>query len=481
MTKTRSLRAAAAAVALLTLAAAAGPDAAAGEPKLGSKPTIWESKGFPVEEKALMAMGDDYREFISANKTEREVIAAAVVLAEKKGFKKLDPSAPPAKIAPGDRLYYMVEGKILALIVAGKRPMHEGFRVVGAHIDAVRLDLKQHPLFEDGNVALLETHYYGGIKAYQWLSLPLALHGVVIKKDGTRVDVRIGEDPKDPVLVIPDLLAHLSWMADDHEGEEIPKEKLDVMVASRPDAKGGVKATVLHWLDAKYGIAEDDLESAELEAVPASPARDVGIDRSMVGGYGQDDRACGYATLRAVLDLGTPEHTAVALLVDKEEIGSTGVTGMDSVFLPTVGSTLLRAELGDKATDHVLRETFTKSLALSADVTLAADPLYPDLYDAKNVPFIGAGPAMDGAAHSEVIAHVRALLVRAKVFFQTGEFGKVTSSKSDAGTILPFITRTGIPGMNLSIPLLSMHAPFEVVSKADLYHGYRAYKAFMED
>ncbi|HEV8321722.1 MAG TPA: aminopeptidase [Myxococcota bacterium] len=468
------------AVALLALGMAA--DAGAGEPKLGTKPTIWEAKGGPADDKTIFAFGDAYRDFLSANKTEREVVATATAMAEKAGFKRLDPAAPPAKLAPGAKLYYSVEGKILALVVVGKRPIEEGFRVVGAHIDAVRLDLKQRPLFEDGNIALLETHYYGGIKPYHWLSMPLALHGVVIKRDGTRVDVRLGDDLADPVLVIPDLLAHLSGLADDREGEEIPKEKLDVMVASRPDPKGGgVRGTVLTWLKTKYGVAEDDLESAELEVVPASPARDVGIDRAAVGGYGQDDRACSYATLRATLEMGTPDHTAIALLVDKEEIGSTGVTGMDSVFLPTVASTLLRAALGDKATDHVLRTTFTRSMALSADVTLAADPLYPDLYDAKNVAYFGAGPSFESASHSELAAHLRDLLLKARVTFQTGEFGKVVSSKSDAGTILPFITRTGVPGMNLSIPLLSMHAPFEIVSKADLYHGYLAYKAFLED
>lgn len=451
--------------------------------KLGTKKTAWEAPETSRDE--VMRFGDDYIAFLSANKTERAFVAASVALAEHHGFRAW-PDGARKKTKPGERYYLQRHGKILALIVVGSRPIAEGVRIIGAHIDAVRIDLKQNPLYEDGNLALLETHYYGGIKKYQWLSLPLALHGVVIAKDGRRVDVKIGDDPKDPVLVIPDVLIHLHGHTKSIAGENVRGEALDPIVGSIPDATAAsarFKGAIKRLLREKYGIEELDFRTAELSLVPAHRARSVGLDGGLVGGYGQDDRACGYVALRAALAVGKPAYTAVTLLVDKEEIGSTGNTGAQSNFLQTVVGALLEAEVGPgPATEQRLRELFQRSKALSTDVTSAVNPHYAKLWDKKNANFLGSGPTWDqSGVHSEFMLFVRRLLERNKIPYQTGDFSRVFGGRHEGGTILPFLTRLGLDAMNFSIPLMSMHAPFELTSKVDLYWSRAAYTAFLTD
>jgi len=354
--------------------------------------------------------------------------------------------------------------------------------VVAGHIDSVRLDLKQTPVYADGNMALLETHYYGGIKSYQWLSEPLELRGVIIKKGGKKLEIAIGDDEDEPVLVIPDVAKHLSWAVDKTEGEEVPGEKLDPILSSTP-AQGAdgdrFAAEAARLLEQQYGVTLDDLVSAELELVPAGRPRDVGIDRAMIGGYGQDDRSCSYAALRAILDVNKPEHTAIVMLLDKEEIGSGGNTGARSNFVRRVVAELLAAtgqDAGELDVDRVLGE----SMVFSADVSGAVNPHYAEIFDPKNNAFIGSGIIWDQSAiHAEVMAYVRSLFDDADVMHQAAVWTKV--GKSGGGTVLPYFTQHGMNGLDVAIPLLSMHSPFEVISKADLYEAYRGYKAFLVD
>jgi aspartyl aminopeptidase len=386
-------------------------------------------------------------------------------------------------VRAGEKRIFTAHGKIAALVVGGNRPVAEGVRVVAAHVDAVRIDLKPNPVYQDANLGLLQTHYYGGIKPYQWLSVPLELRGVVVEPDGRTIEVRVGDEPTDPVMVIPDLLVHLSSHADRREGEQVQAESLDAIAGHVPSARGTsadrFRQSVLDALKSQYDVDPEDLASAELSLVPAGGARDVGLDRGLVGGYGQDDRACSYAALRAILDVGTPEHTAIVWLVDKEEIGSTGNTGARSTFLSTVVARLLAAQ--GRRTEHDLREALARSEALSADVTNAAHPQYPETIERRNAFFLGSGVAMDqSGVHAEFRRRVWDLLRAERVPFQTGEWARVTDSRSEYGTVLPYLTELGMNAMDLSIPLLSMHAPFEVVSKVDLHAGYRAYKAFLE-
>ena len=449
--------------------------------ELGHRKTAWQRKGF--DRKRAFALADDYKTFLTRHKTEREVVGAALALAKKRGFADLLADKRP-RVAPGARLYAGVHGKLLALIVVGKRPMAEGVHVVATHIDAVRLDLKQKPVYADGNLALLQTHYYGGIKKYQWLSMPLELRGVVVKKDGTAVEVAIGDQPSEPVLVIPDLAIHMSsGEADAIEGEQVPGESLDPVVSSTPGAGGddpfAAEAARLIERELKIGIG--DLASAELELVPAAPARDVGLDRAIIGGYGQDDRACSYAALRAILEVATPDHTAIVMLTDKEEVGSTGNTGAQSTFMRRVAAELIEGT-GKTSSETAVERMLTASMVWSADVSGAVNPLYPVVYEAQNEAFTGSGVVWDYTGiHAEVMGYTRRLLDRAGVAHQAAGWGKSTGSKTEDGTVLAFFTRLGMNGLNVSIPLLSMHAPYELVSKADLYEGYRAYKAFLAD
>ncbi len=471
-------------LAIVSLAVVA-TQARADDQPVGHAPTAWERKGF--DRPAAMAFAARYVKFVGANKSARETVGAAIGMAKKAGFRRLwsDEGKPggPRKLAAGAKVYADVHGKLAAFAVIGKQPLDRGVHVVAAHIDSVRIDLKQRPLYADGNVALLETHYYGGIKSYHWLSQPLELRGVVVKQSGEVVRIAIGDDPDEPVLVIPDVAPHV-YAPDREEGEDIPGEKLDAVFATTParSPAAGVDpyaAEAARLLAAEYGITVADLVSAELELVPASSPRDVGIDRAAIGGYGHDDRACAYAALRALLDAKRPEHTAIVVLVDKEETGSTGTTGARSRFLRRFVAELLAAR-GETATGLAVDRVLAASFVFSADVTGAINPLYADLYDPKNNAFLGGGVAWDRSGiHAEVLGYVRTLFDRAGVTHQAASWTKV--GKSGGGTVLSYFTRHGMDGIDVAIPVLSMHSTFEIVSKADLYEGYRAYKAFLLD
>jgi aspartyl aminopeptidase len=459
--------------------------ASADEPPIGHQPTAWERKAFAPHRKAAMTFGDEYRAFIDRHRTEREVVAAALALARQRGHKDLF-SAKRPRLGAGARVYAQVHGKLIAFAILGKKPIAEGVHIVATHIDAVRIDLKQNPLYADGNLALLETHYYGGIKKYQWLSQPLELRGVVITKAGKRIDVSIGSKPTDPVFVIPDVAVHVAGAVDRIEGEQVQGESLDPIVSSTPaDTRApGIDpfaAQTARLLSQQLGIELADLTSAELELVPAAPARDVGLDRAIVGGYGQDDRACSYAALRALLAASTPQHTAIVFFTDKEEIGSSGNTGARSQFVRRVIAELIEST-GSTPSELAVDRAMANSIVFSADTTGAVNPAYRELYERKNASFLGSGVVWDQTAvHAEVMAYVRGLFDRNGITHQPSTWTKTTGSKSEHGTVLPYFTRHGMDGLNVSIPLLSMHAPFELVSKADLYEGYRAYKAFLED
>lgn len=448
---------------------------------VGHKASAW-SMG-KIHTQAAMQMGKRYREFLNTNRTEREVVAAALGQAKTRGFVDLLAEDKGVSAKPGSKLFAEQHGKIAAFVIVGKKPLSEGMHVVAAHIDSVRIDLKQTPLYADGNMAMLETHYYGGVKPYQWLSQPLQLRGVVIRKDGKRVDVAIGDDPGEPVLVIPDIAAHMSSYVDRKEGEEVLGESLDPIVASMPASKGAdpYATEAARLIEKELGISIGDLASSELSLVPAAEVRDVGLDRAIVGGYGQDDRACAYAALQALWDARQPEHTAVVVLVDKEEVGSAGNTGARSNFLPRVVAELLEKQ-GKSASAAAIAKVFASSIVFSSDTSGAVNPHYPSLYDAKNASFLGSGVIWDqSGVHAELLAYVRGLFDKAQVKHQPSMWGKTHGSKGDEGTVLNFFTRLGMQGIDVSIPLLSMHSMFELVSKVDLYEGYRGYRAFLND
>jgi aspartyl aminopeptidase len=379
--------------------------------------------------------------------------------------------------------------KSAAIVIKGKKPVRDGLRIVISHIDSPRLDLKQVPLYQDSesHLALFETHYYGGIKKFQWVVIPLALHGVIVKKDGKKITFALGEDDRDPVFSVPDLLPHLSHDIQDNKklDEAIKAESLDVVIGSLPakgDFKEKIKAAILEKLHADYDITEQDFISAELEAVPAFKARDMGFDRSLIGAYGQDDRICAYAALQAILDIKNPEHTVLSLFVDKEEIGSEGnASAQATSFLRS----LIREQDANVDIDSVL----LKSKVISADVSSAVTPNYTDAFELKNASSLGNGIVMSkftghggkysaNDASAEYIAEIRALLDRAKVPWQTGELGKV--DKGGGGTVAKYFSRLGMEVVDLGAPVLSMHSPYEVASKADLYSSYLAYLAFLK-
>ena len=427
-----------------------------------------------------------YRRFLDAGRTERLCAAEAVRMAEERGYR---PYAPGMDVKPGDKLYHCNRGKAVMLAHIGRKPLSEGIQLAAAHIDSPRLDLKPNPLYEDSELAYFKTHYYGGIRKYQWVTMPLALHGVVILKDGTRVTVRIGEEEGEPRLVITDLLPHLGQ----EQGKKplataIPGETLNLLVGSRPiggeEESGRVKLAVMKLLNEKYGIVEDDLSSAELEAVPAIKACDIGLDRSMIGAYGHDDRVCAYAALKALLDLEeTPVKTAVCILADKEEIGSDGVTGMQSAAFDTFIEDLCAAQ------GAALRACFAKSFCLSADVTAAYDPNYPDVFEKRNESQLNHGIGLckytgargkSGAsdADAETVAYVRRLFDEAGVIWQISELGKVDAG--GGGTVAMYMANRNITTLDAGVPVLSMHAPFETVGKLDCYETYKGMKAVFQ-
>ena len=480
---------------------------------------------------AMEQLAEEYRQFISQNKTERECTKAAIALAEAAGYKPLSRAiAEELPLQPGDKVWAQAKGKALILVHVGRAPMQQGLNILGAHIDSPRLDIKQNPLYEAQGLALLDTHYYGGIKNYQWVALPLALHGVVAKTDGEVVDVVIGEDEADPVFCVTDLLPHLGRVQLEKKGATVVEgEDLDLLVGSFPKQAAGseaddgeaagdkaqaeasngaagasesgessdadapkdpVKARFLELLEEKYGIAEEDFLSAELEVVPAGPARDLGLDRSMILGYGQDDRVCAYTSLRAQLALAeapaVPETTAVCVLVDKEEIGSVGATGMTSRFFENTMAEIM--ELAGEGGMLPLRRGLEASRMLSSDVSAGFDPAYASVFEPKNSAYLGRGLVFNkytGArgksgsndASAEYVARVRRVMDDAGVFFQTAELGKVDAG--GGGTIAYIPAEYGMDVIDSGVAVLSMHAPWEATSKIDIYEAYRGYKAFL--
>lgn len=426
---------------------------------------------------------EDYKRFLDAAKTEREAAGFAEELAREAGFL---PFERGKKYSAGERVYKVNRGKAIILAVIGEKPVEQGTRISAAHIDSPRLDLKQNPLYESDELAYFKTHYYGGIKKYQWTTIPLELHGVVCKKDGTTVQVKIGDDESEPVLCVTDLLPHLaSEQSKKSLGEAIPGEKLNLLIGSRPlDAEKGsdlVKLNIMRILNERYDITESDFLSAELEAVPAGKARDLGLDRSMILAYGHDDRVCAYPALRAVMESTHPMYTAVTVLTDKEEIGSEGNTGLRSQYLRNFILDLALSQGGNG------RNALSNSKCLSADVNAAYDPNFSDQYEKRNACYAGRGVCLtkvlgvrgkagSSDASAEFIAECRALFDGNGVIWQTGELGKVDAG--GGGTVAKFIAEYDVDTVDVGVPVLSMHAPYEVVSKLDVYMAYRAFSAF---
>ena len=427
-----------------------------------------------------------YKAFLDEAKTEREAVIKSIAMAEAAGFK---PYTDGMALEPGLKIYRNVRGKALMLAVIGTASLSEGVNIAGAHVDAPRLDLKQLPLYEDGELAFFKTHYYGGIKKYQWVTLPLALHGVVVKKDGAAVNITIGEDQNDPIFTITDLLPHLGKeQAKKTLGQAFTGENLNILIGSRPTGEekesDRVKHTVLQLLNDKYGLIEDDFLSAELEAVPLSNARDIGFDRSMIGAYGQDDRSCAYAALRGILDIETPKKTAVCVLADKEEVGSDGVSGMQSAVFECFMEDLCDSQ-GVK-----LRHCFERSFCLSADVCNAFDPNFPDVSEKRNsaklnygmgiLKFTGSGGKSGSSdASAEVVGMLRRVFDQNGVIWQMAELGKV--DQGGGGTIAKYMANRNIDTIDAGVPVLSMHAPFEITSKLDCYMTYKGVKAVFND
>ena len=442
----------------------------------------------------IFTFNEGYKKFISKCKTERECVVESIKIAEEHGFKNLeDVINSNETLKTGDKVYANNMGKGLALFVIGKEKMEKGLKILGAHIDSPRLDLKQNPLYEDTDLALLDTHYYGGIKKYQWVTLPLALHGVVVKKDGTKINVVVGEDESDPVVGISDLLIHLAAdQMDKKAGKVVEGEDLNVLIGSMPlkdEEKDAVKANILRILKEKYNFEEDDFLSAEIEVVPAGNARDYGLDRSMIMGYGQDDRVCAYTSLLALTEIKeVQDKTCVCLLVDKEEVGSIGATGMQSKFFENVV-----AEVMDRVGDYSeikLRRCLTNSKMLSSDVSAAFDPNYPSVMEKKNTAFFGKGIVFNkytGArgkggcndANAEYIAELRAMMEKHNVSFQTAELGKV--DQGGGGTIAYILAQYNMEVIDCGVALQNMHAPWEVASKVDVFETKNGYVAFLKE
>jgi aspartyl aminopeptidase len=439
------------------------------------------------EKKKVFDFGDSYIDFLNRAKTERETVDWIVKNAKRHGFVN--------NAIHGKKKFFTINrNKSAALSIVGKRPITEGVHIVVSHIDSPRLDLKPNPLFEDTELALLKTHYYGGIKKYQWTSIPLSLHGVIIREDGQKVTINIGDNPKDPVFTIADLLPHLYRKEQSQKKlfEAIEGEKLTPLIGSIPfpdsDEKESTKLAIMEILNQKYSIKEEDFISAEIEVVPAIHARDVGLDRSMVGGYGQDDRICGFCSYSAISEIKNPLHSTLALFLDKEEIGSVGATGAQSQFLTDCIREIISRKVKNSNFD-LLRNVLNRSKALSGDVNAAINPNYPNVLEKANAAKLGYGVVLTkytGAggkygtndASAEFLGEIRRLFKKKKVIWQTGELGKV--DEGGGGTVSEFISQYGIETVDCGTALLGMHSPYEVCSKADLYETYRAYKSFLE-
>lgn len=443
--------------------------------------------------KEIFGFCEGYKKFISECKTERECTRRSIQMAEEHGYRNLkEIIAAKETIKSGDKVYADNMGKAIVLFNIGKKPIEEGLKILGAHIDSPRLDVKQNPLYEDSDLVLMDTHYYGGIKKYQWTTIPLALHGVVALTDGSVIDVEIGEKEKDPVVCVSDLLIHLAAEQMEKNGSKVVEgEALDLVVGNMPfnpkkDEKNPAKAYILDILKKKYRIAEEDFMSAELEAVPAGKARDLGLDASMVLGYGQDDRVCAYTSLMAMLEVEEPEYTSVCLLVDKEEIGSVGATGMQSLFFEN-----MVAEILDRMrcySELILRRTLANSEMLSSDVNAGFDPNYAYAFEKKNASYLGRGVVFSkftgsrgksgsNDANAEYIARVRKALERENVAYQMAELGKVDIG--GGGTIAYILAKYGMDVIDCGVAVLSMHAPYEATSKIDIYEAKRGYVAFL--
>ncbi len=445
----------------------------------------------------VFKFAEEYRKFLSNCKTERECVTALAKEAEAAGFVNLNEVIEKnTKLKAGDKVYANNMGKGLALFVIGKKGLEAGMNILGAHIDSPRLDLKQNPLYEDTDMAMLDTHYYGGVKKYQWVTLPLALHGVVAKKDGTVVNVNIGDKPGDPVLGVSDLLIHLAADQMDKKGAKVVEgENLDLLVGSIPvaedekeEVKEKVKSNILRILEKEYGFEEEDFLSAEIEVVPAGEARDYGFDRSMIMGYGHDDRVCAYPSFMATLKSENPEYTSVCLLVDKEEIGSVGASGMESHFFEDCVAELLNAT--GSYSGLTLRRALRNSKVLSSDVSAAFDPNYPSVMEKRNAAYFGRGLVFNkytGArgksgsndANAEYIGKLRNMMDNNDVYFQTAELGKV--DQGGGGTIAYILANYGMNVIDSGVAVLNMHAPWEIISKVDLYEALLGYEVFLKE
>lgn len=429
---------------------------------------------------------EEYKNFLNKAKTEREAVIYVLDKAKKNGYVEFDRDK---KYQAGDKVYYNNRGKSVILAVIGKKSLKEGIRLSAAHIDSPRLDMKQNPLYEDSDIAYFKTHYYGGIKKYQWTAIPLSLHGVVVKKDGTKAQVNVGEDDGDPKFVVTDLLPHLAaeqmkrTLADGIRGEE-----LNIVIGSRPfkddEASEKVKLNVMNILFEKYGITESDFLSAELEAVPAFKATDIGFDRSMIGSYGHDDRVCAYPAAEAIFNIENPDYTAVTVLTDKEEIGSEGNTGLNSSYFKYFVADLANMQGVNYHT------VLSNTQCLSADVNAAFDPTFADVSEKRNASYVNKGvvitkytgsrgKAGTSDASAEYMGKIRSMLDGENIVWQSGELGKVDAG--GGGTVAMYLAALDIDVVDLGVPVLSMHAPFEVVAKLDVYMAYRAFKAFFEE
>lgn len=456
----------------------------------------WEKYPEGNKQEEVFQFAENYRKFISDCKTERECVTFFVEKAEKAGFVNLEKViAEHTALKAGDRVYANNMGKDMALFVIGKESMEKGMNILGAHIDSPRLDLKQDPLYEDTDFAMLDTHYYGGIKKYQWVTLPLALHGVIAKKDGTVVKVNVGDKPGDPVFGVSDLLIHLSGeQLEKKAAKVIEGENLDLLIGSIPmqtedeKVKEKVKANIMNLLSKEYGIEEEDFLSAEIEVVPAGEARDYGFDRSMIMGYGHDDRVCAYPSFEAMLVSEDPEITSVCLLVDKEEIGSVGASGMQSRFFENTVAEVMAA--AGSYSELALRRALANSKVLSSDVSAAFDPNFPSVMTKRNTAYFGKGLVFNkytgsrgkggsNDANAEYIGKLRNIMDTNEVSFQTAELGKV--DQGGGGTIAYILANYGMNVIDSGVPVLNMHAPWEIISKVDLYEAYRGYIAFLKE
>lgn len=449
---------------------------------------IWE-KINKEEKEEVFRVADDYKKFIDASKTERLSINEIVKRAKEAGFKNFKEQK---EIKQGDKLYYVNKEKAAVLVVVGKDDIEKGMNIVGSHVDSPRIDLKQNPLYEEHGITLLKTHYYGGIRKYQWVAIPLALYGTVVKANGEVIDISIGDDENDPVFYITDLLPHLAKDQNDKKlSEAIEGEGLNVIIGSLPaegkDDEKKFKLNVLKILNEKYGMIEEDFLTAELEIVPAGKSRDVGVDRGMIMAYGHDDRVCAYTSLRAIIDLDSPQKTAVALYSDKEEVGSNGNTGMCSMFFNNMVAELIALKNNGNYNELLLKRALENSHMLSSDVAAGVDPTYPQVTEIQNAAIMGKGVTLvkytgsrgkSGAndANAEYIGSLRKLFNDNDVVWQTSELGKV--DQGGGGTIAYIMANYNMDVVDLGVPVLSMHAPYELVSKTDIYMTYKAYDTF---